>query len=465
MTLAGMKNSTKARGSFRDPCGFLFYHKGLLYRRINFKYKENYDFLIGSGLYDALVNAELIVPHAEIDLASSYSEKAYKIIQPEEIPFISYPYEWCFGQLKDAALATLSIQKKSLEFGMSLKDASAYNIQFYAGKPVLIDTLSFEKYQAGQPWIAYRQFCQHFLAPLALMSYKDVRLNQLLRIYIDGIPLDLASQLLPFKAFFRFSLFSHIHIHAKYQTRFADKNISSKQKKMSHLGMAGLLDNLESAVKKLSWNPGETEWDDYYEKTNYTSESIQEKKDVVSKFLDRLHPKAVWDIGANTGLFSRVAADKGIRTISFDVDPACVEKNYLDVKKDSEQTLLPLLLDLTNPSPGLGWQHHERMSIVDRGPADTVLALALVHHLAISNNLPLNLIAEFFSAIAHSLIIEFVPKDDSQVQRLLSSREDIFPDYTRQGFEIHFSKYFKIESAVKIKGTQRTLYLMLNIKQ
>lgn len=456
-----MKNSIKARGSFRDPCGFLFYHDGSIYRRINFNYQENYDFLIDSGLYDALVNAELIVPHEEIDLISSYSEKAYKIIQPEEIPFISYPYEWCFSQLKDAALATLSIQKQSLEFGMSLKDASAYNIQFYAGKPVLIDTLSFEKYQAGQPWIGYRQFCQHFLAPLALMSYKDVRLNQLLRIYIDGIPLDLASQLLPFKAFLRFSLFSHIHMHAKYQTRFADQNISSKKKKMSNLAMAGLIDNLESAVQKLTWNPRETEWDDYYEKTNYTSESIQEKKDVVSEFLDRLHPRVVWDIGANTGLFSRVAADKGIRTISFDVDPACVEKNYLDVKKDSEQALLPLLLDLTNPSPGLGWQHHERMSILQRGPADTVLALALVHHLAISNNLPLDLIAEFFAKAGRTLIIEFVPKSDSQVQRLLSTREDIFPDYTQQCFETSFQKHFRIERTVNIEGTQRTLYLML----
>jgi hypothetical protein len=456
-----MKNSIKVRGSFRDPCGFLFYHDGSIYRRINFNYKENYDFLIDSGLYDSLLNAGLIVPHKEIDLTSPYTEKAYKIIQPEEIPFISYPYEWCFSQLKDAALATLSIQKKSLEFGMSLKDASAYNIQFCAGKPVLIDTLSFEKYKVGQPWIGYRQFCQHFLAPLALMSYKDVRLNQLLRIYIDGIPLDLTSRLLSFKTFFRPSLCSHIHIHARYQARFADQNISSKKKKMSHFGMAGLIDNLESAVRKLTWDPRETEWDDYYKKTNYTSESIQEKKDVVSRFLDRLHPEVVWDIGANTGLFSRVAADKGIRTISFDVDPVCVEKNYLDVKKDAEQTLLPLLLDLTNPSPGLGWQHHERMSIIDRGPADTALALALVHHLAISNNLPLDFIANFFSAIGRSLIIEFVPKNDSQVQRLLSSREDIFPDYTQQGFEIHFSKYFKIENIVKIKGTQRTLYLML----
>ncbi|MFC1830316.1 SAM-dependent methyltransferase, partial [Thermodesulfobacteriota bacterium] len=322
----------KEHASFRDPSGFLFHHDDSIYRQVNFSYKENFDHLIHTNLYDALVNAELLIPHQETHLKGPFSERAYKIIRPEKIPFVSYPYEWCFSQLKDAALATLSIQQKSLEFGMSLKDASVYNIQFIKGKSVLIDTLSFEKYDPGHPWTAYRQFCQHFLAPLALANHTDVRLNQLFRIYIDGIPLDLAAKLLPLKTRFRFSLFTHIHLHAKYQRRFSDKKIPSGEKKMSRLGMAGLIDNLESAVQKIMWRPQDTEWDDYYEKTTYTPEAIQEKKDVVSTFLDRLNPEEVWDFGANTGLFSRIAADRGIRTISFDVDPSCVEKNYLDVK-------------------------------------------------------------------------------------------------------------------------------------
>jgi ribosomal protein L11 methylase PrmA len=459
---ASMKTSFKEPGSFRDPSGFLYHHHGSIYRQINFNYKENYDHLMDSGLYEFLVKQELLVAHEEVDFDGVENEKVYKIIRPETVPFVSYPYEWCFSQLKDAALATLSIQKKSLEFGMSLKDASAYNIQFIQSKPVLIDTLSFEKYQPGQPWIGYRQFCQHFLAPLALMAYTDVRLNQLLRIYIDGIPLDLARKLLPFKSLFRFSLASHIHLHAKYQDRFADQNRPSREKKMSRLGMSGLIDNLESAVQKLKWRPRDTQWDDYYDNTNYPSDAIQAKMEIVSEFIDRLNPGVVWDMGANTGLFSRVVTAKGIPTISFDVDPACVEKNYRDVKNNSEEILLPLWLDLTNPSPGLGWQHHERMSLLGRGPADTTLALALVHHLAISNNLPLDRIAEFFSKSGQTLIVEFVPKSDSQVQRLLSTREDIFADYSRQDFEKYFSTYFQIEDAVEIKGTHRTLYLMVN---
>ena len=171
-------------GSFRDSNGFVFWQDGALYRQVNTSYKDNYEHLMESGLYEVLVSGGLLLPHEEVNIQSSQPDLAYKVIRPELIPFISYPYEWCFSQLKDAALTTLEIQKTCLDFGMSLKDCSAYNIQFRKGKPVLIDTLSFEKYREGQPWVAYRQFCQHFLAPLALMSHKDIRLNQLLRVYI-----------------------------------------------------------------------------------------------------------------------------------------------------------------------------------------------------------------------------------------------------------------------------------------
>ncbi|MCK4638399.1 MAG: hypothetical protein KAT33_03170, partial [Bacteroidales bacterium] len=186
-------------GSFRDPSGFLFKENGKIYRRINKVYADDYEQLMFSGLYNKLVENHLLIPHIETELKSADDDLLYKIIQPELVQFISYPYEWSFSQLKDAALTTLNIQKISMEHGMSLKDSTAYNIQFWNGKPVLIDTLSFEKYKEGEPWVAYKQFCQHFLLPLVLMSYTDIRLNQLFRIYIDGIPLDLGAKLLPRK--------------------------------------------------------------------------------------------------------------------------------------------------------------------------------------------------------------------------------------------------------------------------
>jgi hypothetical protein len=455
-----MASNGNIASSFRDPSGFVFFCDGSIYRQVNIIYKENYDHLIDSGLYEKLVDSQLLISHDEIGTEYAKTDRAYKILKPQLIPFISYPYEWCFSQLKDAALTTLKIQKTSLEFGMSLKDSSVYNIQFMKGKPIFIDTLSFEKYREGQPWVAYRQFCQHFLAPLALMSYKDIRLNQLFRVQIDGIPLDLASSLLPFRTRFRFSLFSHIHLHSKSQRHFADKTVNKGAHKMGERAFWGLVDNLESAVKKLKWQPKGTEWADYYEDTNYSPDALHLKKQLISEFLDKIGPKMVWDFGANIGLFSRIASHKGIFTISFDIDSAAVEKNYLECKKNGETNILPLLLDLTNPSPDMGWQNQERMSILRRGPTDTVLALALIHHLAISNNLPFERIADFFSKICHWLIIEFVPKSDSQVQRLLATREDVFPDYTQQAFENTFKKYFTIQSSMKIKDTERILYLM-----
>jgi len=455
-----METDFSIPSSFRDPSGFVFCEHGSVYRQVNRIYRDNYDHLMSSGLYEALVNADLLVPHHEVGLAYAKTSDAYKVLKPNLIPFISYPYEWCFSQLKDAALITLRIQKIALDFGMILKDSSAYNIQFLKGRPILIDLLSFEKYREGQLWVPYRQFCQHFLAPLALMSYKDIRLSQLLRTYLDGIPLDLVSMLLPFRTRFRFTLLSHVHLHAKSQKHFANKAPQKRHYKVSRVSLLGLINGLESGIKKLRWQPVGTEWADYYNETNYISEAMTYKRELVADFLNRINPEFVWDLGANTGLFSRISADKGIETISLDIDPAAVERNYLECKKKGETNLLPLWVDLTNPSPGIGWAALERAPLFERGPADTALALALIHHLAISNNLPFSRIAEFLHRICESLIIEFIPKSDSQVQRLLSTREDIFPGYTQRAFEGIFGEYFAVVCCEKIKGTERTLFLM-----
>lgn len=447
-------------GSFRDPSGFLFYKNNIIYRQINKVYKENYDHLINSGLYETLTGRGLLIKHKEVDIRSPEPGKAYKIIKPEPIPFISYPYEWCFSQLKDAALTTFKIQKIAMDFGMILKDCSAYNIQFNRGKALLIDTISFEKYKEGSSWVAYRQACQHFLAPLALMSYRDIRFNQLFRIYLDGIPLDLASLLLPASTRFNFSLLSHIHLHARSQKYFADKRVKINTRKISRLSLLGLIDNLESTIKKMKWHPAGTEWADYYDDTNYSTKAIEDKKEIISRMLKKTRTKMLWDLGANDGLFSRIASGQNIFTVSFDVDYAAVEKNYLRSIKNNETYILPLILDLTNPSPAIGWENRERMSLTGRGPVDTVMALALIHHLAISNNLPFYKIANFLNQICRWLIIEFIPKNDSQVERLLYTREDIFPDYNRKNFENVSGNYFNIIMAEKIKDSKRILYLM-----
>ena len=457
-------NSRQLPASFRDPSGFLFSRGGIIYRQVNRAYEKEYARLFESGLYEQLVKAKLLIPHVEVEQESAKADGAYKTIQPERVPFISYPYEWSFNQLKDAALVTLSIHRRALKAGMSLKDASAYNIQFVRGKPTLIDTLSFEMYKEGQPWVAYRQFCQHFLAPLALMALKDVRLNQLLRVYIDGVPLDLASELLPLKSRLNFGLLTHIHIHASAQKRYAGEEIKSGTEpgglRMSKQAMTGLIENLEATIKKLDWNPHGTEWGNYYDITNYSDSAFDHKKELIGEWAKRVKPELVWDLGANRGIFSRVAGETGSYVVSFDVDPAAVEQNYLQMKKDKAENILPLLVDLTNPSPAIGWANRERESFGSRGPADMVLALAIIHHLAISNNVPLAQLAEFFAGTGKWLVIEFVPKSDSQVSKLLASRDDIFPNYMREGFESVFREKFNIHEAVPVHESERVLYLM-----
>jgi ribosomal protein L11 methylase PrmA len=445
--------------SFRDPSGHLFSLDGILYRQVNRVYQQHYNRLMDSGLYQVLVDRGLLVPHTEVEIAPLDPASAWKVIQPERVEFISYPYEWSFSQLKDAALATLDLQKRALAHGMTLKDSSAYNIQFHGGKPVLIDTLSFEIYTEGDPWVAYRQFCQHFLAPLSLMALRDIRLAQLLRVYIDGIPLDLTSQLLPGKTRFNAALQMHIHLHAASQKRFASSALPVKRQ-MSKTAMLGWIDSLETAVNGLRWSPAGTAWGDYYTETNYTPAGLEHKKALVGDFLRQIQPRRVWDLGANTGLFSRIASQSGAYTIAYDIDPGAVELNYLECRKKAEANLLPLLLDLTNPSPGIGWGNRERLAFGERTPADAILALALVHHLAIANNVPLGRLASYLHGLGRWLIVEFVPKDDSQVQRLLASRQDIFHEYTQAHFEGIFAAHYTIHRAEAIQDSLRSLYLM-----
>ena len=456
-----MTETTQEFSSFRDPSGFIYKKDNEIYRQVNFSYKEDYDLLMNSGLYEKLISKKWLVEHIEVEPENG----AYKTLKPQLIDYISYPYEWSFSMLKDAALLTLKIQKQALKHGMSLKDATAYNIQFTKDAlPIFIDTLSFEKFEE-KPWNAYAQFCRHFLAPLLLITYTDNRLQNLLRDYIDGIPLDLASKLLPFKTKINPSIMMHIHLHAKKTIQLeGDASVNVKALKMSKNQQLAIIDSLKDLVKSLKWQPQGTEWGEYYTFTNYSDESFNKKKEIVSGFIDKVQPKNLWDLGANNGLFTRLGSEKGIPSIAFDIDPIAVEKNYLQIKTQKEENLLSIISDLTNPTPAIGWANKERMSFIKKGKADVVMVLALIHHLSISNNLPFEKIAYFFSEFAKNLIIEFVPKSDSKVKILLSTREDIFPNYTEECFENEYSKYFDIIEKIKIDNTERTLYLMKNKK-
>lgn len=449
--------------SFRDPSGFVFYKNKNVYRQVNKTYATHYRYFSDSGLKEALISDQLLIKYSP-DKRIKLPQEAHIILTAEKIPFISYPYEWSFSQLKDAALTTLTIMRMALDYGMILKDASAYNIQFLKGKPILIDMLSFEKYSEGEPWIGYQQFCQHFLGPLALMSQVDLRYQQYLKSSVDGIPLDFVSKALPKSSYLNFSLFSHIHLHANNQKRFSSKHVSKQKienRAISKTMLLGIIEDLTHAIGKLECKKSRTQWGDYYQFTNYSSKAFAYKKNLITQYIDLIKPNFVWDFGSNTGEFSRLASNQHIQTISFDIDPVAVDRNYSRVKERAETHILPLMLDLLNASPSLGWAAKERKSLIDRGPTHTVMALALIHHLCITHNISFKMLVDFFAACGQYLIIEFVPKNDTKAQFLVSSKKDIIPWYTQDFFEHEFTKVFSILKKNELrKGSLRTLYLM-----
>ena len=452
----------RAPASFRDPSGTVFWHQGELYRSVTKSYEKEFVAANESGLYDRLAGRGLLIPHEAAGIELPGQPDVIAVLRPQKVPFISYPYEWCFGQLKDAALTTLAVQKAAMDLGFTLKDASAYNVQFLDAKPVFIDTLSFERLEEGQPWVAYKQFCQHFLAPLLLMAKTDVDLGQLSRLYVDGVPLELASRLLPRKTRWSPWIAAHIHLHAKTQSQTGPDDERAKAAKVSATGLRALVENLEAIVKRLDWTPQGTTWGQYYSETNYPEEAMSAKKETVAQWLSGIEPKpsSVWDLGANNGEFARLATAQSVRTVAWDVDPAAVEQNYRLTRERGDAHMLPLLQDLTNPSPDQGWAHEERQSLERRGPADVVMALALVHHLAIGNNVPLAEVARYFARLGRWLIVEFVPKEDSQVARMLACRKDVFPGYCLAGFEESFAGCYEVRARKDRADCSRTLFLM-----
>ena len=403
-----------------------------------------------------------MIEHETVDIGQAISPGAAAVIRPRELPLISYPYEWCFGQLREAALLTLELQQRALSADMRLKDASAYNVQFDGGRPILIDSLSFEKGDAAEPWPAYRQFCEHFLAPLALIAYRDPRCGLMLRDFIDGIPIDLAAGLLPWRTRLRGGLLAHVHLHAGAQRRSAAAGPSVEHRqprRMSRTGQEAILDSLRRTVEGLRWQPS-GHWVQYGHQTSYSEAGAASKRAIVERMLAGTSARVVWDLGANVGTYSTVAAGEERQVIAFDQDASSVEHHWRNLSSEARVSVLPLVMDLSNPSPSLGWALEERRSLVERGPADVIMALALVHHLAIGNNVPLDRVASLFARLGRRAIVEFVPKGDPMADHLLAARRDVFPNYTIEGFREAFGRSFRIAEEVPVEDSQRTLFLL-----
>jgi len=444
--------------SYRDPSGFVFTYQNQLYRQVSKCFSADFETFIRSGFYQSLVDESLLIPHEVVPQNLTGNETWFATLKPERIERISYPYEWSFSMLKDAALLTLKLALKALEHGMILKDASPYNVQFHKGKAVFIDTLSFEIYKEGEPWIAYRQFCENFLAPLALMHYTGLPMQGLFLAHSDGIPLLLAKKILPFKSKMNALLYLHLHLHASLsvkESKQENKTVLSRQR------LINLLKGLQSLASSFRFDKYENVWGRYYEEAETRPGYLDEKKAVISSWLSKLtDAKSVIDIGGNKGEFSLLAATPERTVICADGEHHAIERLYRQTKEQNITNVLPLCIDFTNPSPAIGVNNKERSSFFERASSDLAMVLALVHHLAIGKNISFDLIAEMCAQLGKTLIIEFVAKEDEKVQLLLRHKKDIYDWYAEENFQAAFSKHFKVIEKRSLTSSSRILYLM-----
>ncbi|MCB1016193.1 MAG: class I SAM-dependent methyltransferase, partial [Acidimicrobiales bacterium] len=384
-------------------------------------------------------------------------------LRHDRIPFLSYPYEWPFEMLKDAALLQLELTRQGLDEGVITKDATSYNVQFVGARPTFIDVGSFEKLRDGQPWYGDRQFCELFLYPLMLQAYKDLPFQPWLRGAIDGITPAEARALMSFRDRFRKGVFSQVVLRAALESRYADTDTDVKKE----LGKAGLrkevlvanVDKLIKLVRRLQWKRSESTWSGYSERGHYTDEDLDGKTAFVDAVVGRTHRSLVWDLGANDGHFSRLAAKNSDYVVAVDADPLVVDTLYRALREEGNTTILPLTMDLSSPSPGLGWRGAERKAFVDRTRPDVVLCLAVIHHLAITNNVPLPEFVAFLADVGAEAVLEFPTPDDQMVKRLLKNkREGTHDDYTATVLERALDEHFDVVERTTLPSGTRILY-------
>ncbi|WP_194850108.1 class I SAM-dependent methyltransferase [Nonlabens antarcticus] len=447
--------------SYRDPSGFIFKENEIIKRQINPIFFEEYQAAVDAGIYTSLFEKGWLVRHKE-----TYRDSFKIILLPEQIPFITYPYEWSFSQYKHAAQLTLRIQMFLLSKGFTLKDASAFNVTFYNGKAIFIDTLSIERYKPSEPWRALQQFEMHFFSVLLLSQKYGANYLKTLSSEINGKSLKETSKLLDWKTKFHPVIYPNIHLMAKGNSEQRRGGSTEKIPKISKASQLKILTVLESHISSMSISEP-TEWAEYYDQTNYDPASFDVKKQLIRSWSTEINATKAIDLGGNDGTFSRELPESVNQIIVTDIDQAAIDHCYkTELTSQNKSRIIPMVCDLMQPSPALGFANEERESFICRVQnmqPDLSLALALIHHITLTGNVPFEMSAAFFTSLSEYLIIEFPDRKDSWVQFILDSKRDarhLFEGYGISAFAKAFSQYYHIEKQELIPGTHRTLFLM-----
>ncbi len=453
-------------GSFRDPNGRVFYSAGRVFRSLTISGAECYDALGKEGVWKKLEEAGLAITSRRCDLDEMKSfelpEECRAVIEVQKVPFISYPYEWSFEMLRRAALTHLDILKELVPKGWILKDSSAYNYQFFGPQCRLMDLMSVEQRMPHESWLGYTQFCCHFLNPLLIASCLKQEPYALLRGRLDGIPVEMADAMVSFWQQWKTGAWIHIRVQAMLQRGTKDK-VSERdlfrdlpdQKEM----ILALVARMRKLIVRLQ-NPQSTSvWMDYEQQHNYTDEGRRVKEMVLRDCVTKLKPELVFDLGANIGEFSRIAAEHAQQVVSFDLEGRVIDRLFQRMIAEKQQRILPLVMDLTNPSQDQGFAGKERKAWNHRGGPDLLIAFAVLHHMAIHANVPVKLMIEWlYDLKVPHLMIEFVPREDVMVRQLLKNRKDVYEDYTVDRFEEEVIARFKIVERIPIPSSPRFIF-------
>ncbi|MCH7971968.1 MAG: class I SAM-dependent methyltransferase [Chloroflexi bacterium] len=450
----------RTASSLRDPWGFMVEDdRGTLLRQINPPLANSSRKFFDSKLYSSMVAQHQLVEH-KYRSSEFADETTSAVFEPRRLPVVTYPYEWPFSLLKKAALLTLDIQISAVDAGFTLRDGTAFNVLFEGLQPIFIDFGSFDVRTDDKPWVGYKQFCEHFLAPLSLAARYRLPVQQFNSGNMDGFPLGVASSIMPMRSWLNWGLLWHLHLHAKSIRRNSKrKRLDSETKSVSMRGLKGVLTSLRNTVRSLDYPIEKSDWATYYRDNSYSDRTMSHKEELIDQWLAS-GPKSdlIVDLGGNAGRFSEIASRYANNVVLVDSDHDSVELAAREFDKRGLANIYTVVLDLTDSSNGRGWEGHERSTFYSRIKPQKSLALALIHHLVIGAGIPMERVASHFREITPSLLIEFVPPGDPMVDLLIANKSGQHHEYSVTKFEQAFAEHYSLNKKQDLADSGRVLY-------